>query len=128
MIRPKPISRGNYRYQRKAKPASSLRYDVILEGAVRVYPDGRQVCQDNAAGRREYAKRIEIMVQRQNFRCGCSLTCKERLTMSNATFGHCDLRGAGGSTRDDRIEDENGEWMNAAETWDCNGKKGSKRI
>lgn len=128
MIRPKPISRGTYRYQKKAKPVSSLRYDVILDGAVRVYPDRRQVCQDNAPGRKEYAKRIEAMVQRQNFRCGCSLTCTKRITLATATFGHEGLRGAGGSTRDDRIVDENGEWMNAAETWECNSAKGSKRF
>lgn len=124
MIRPKPISRGNYRYQRKPKPASSLRYDVIMDGAVRVYPDSRQVCQDNVAGRREYTKRVAEMVQRQNFKC---CLCKETLTLSQATFEHLDLRGLGGATREDRIQDEDGNWLNGASHFECNSEKGSRR-
>lgn len=91
------------------------------------YKDGREVCQNTVAGKREYARRVEAMCQRQDWKCGCSLTCTKRITPGNATFGHTNLRGLGGSTRDDRIEDEQGNWINAAETWDCNGAKGSRR-
>lgn len=125
MMRPRPIPRGNYRYQKKAKPPNYLRYDVILDGAVRVYPDGRQVCQENPAGRREYTRRIAAMVQRQNFRC---CLCPESITLSQATFEHTDPRGMGAAFRDDRIEDESGQPMNGAAHWDCNQEKGSRRI
>ena len=59
MIRRRPIPRTH------TYPAQSLRYSTILDGAVRVYPDGREVCQDSPAGWKEYSRRIDVMLQRQ---------------------------------------------------------------
>jgi hypothetical protein len=125
MKRPRPIPRGNYRYRPKPKPPNYLRYDLILDGTVRVYPDCRQVCQDSRAGWREYDRRVEVMLQRQGFKC---CLCPKTLRLSEATFEHTDPRGMGAAFRDDRIEDENGQPMNGAACWDCNGKKGSQRL
>jgi hypothetical protein len=123
-----PVQRSAYRWKRQPKPSRSQHYELILDGAVLKYNDsGREVCQNNAAGKREYARRVEAMCQRQDWKCACSLTCTKRITPGNATFGHTNLRGLGGSRRDDRIMNVNGEWMNTAETWECNSAKGSKR-
>jgi hypothetical protein len=111
MIRRRPIPRS------RPKPEHSLRYRTSPDGAVRVYPDGREVCQENATGRREYLRRVETMVQRQNFRCPA---CKRKLSLFQATFDHFPVkRGMGAAFRDDRIRDENGEWMNRAVHWMC---------
>ena len=114
MIRRRPIPRA------RLYPEKSLRYTVILDGAVRVYPDGREVCQENAAGHREYARRVQVMVQRQNFRC---CLCKRRLSISNATFEHQRRRGMHAAFRDDRIE-KDGQPYNGAAHWVCNSEKG----
>jgi hypothetical protein len=63
-------------------PAESLRYETVMDGAVRVYFDGREVCQDNAAGWREYKRRVSVMVQRQGRRC---CLCNRPLALGNAT-------------------------------------------
>ena len=115
MNRRRPIPRSAYRYLAKAKPANVLRYELILNGAVRRYPNGCEVCQDNAAGWREYKRRIEIMVQRQSYRC---CLCHERLNAADATFEHQRRRGMGGAWRDDRAE------SNGAAHWICNSEKG----
>lgn len=115
MIRRRPIPRS------RSYPESSLRYAVILGGAVRVYPDGREVCQDNPQGWREYKRRVGVMVERQEHRC---CLCNRRLSVGNATFEHQRRRGMHAAFRDDRIEDVNGEPMNGAAHWVCNGLKG----
>jgi hypothetical protein len=121
MIRRRPIPRSSYRWSPSPKPANVLRFELIQGGAVRRYPDGREVCQDNAAGRRLYAARVQEMVQRQNFRCSL---CNELLSPAAATFEHTRRRGAGGSRRDDRIVDDCGNWLNSAAHWICNVEKG----
>lgn len=121
MIRRRPIPRSFYRWLPRPKPANVLRYELILNGAVRVYPDGREVCQDNPAGRREYARRVQVMLQRQNYRCSL---CNGRLSVARATFEHERRRGMGAAFRDDRIEDEQGNWLNTAAHWRCNSKRG----
>ena len=63
MIRKRPIPKARY------YPESSLRYETILDGAVRVYRDGREVCQDSKAGWLEYKRRVKVMLQRQGGRC-----------------------------------------------------------
>ena len=99
-----------------------LRYELILDGAVRVYPDGRQVCQDNLAGRREYLRRLEIMLTRQSYRC---CLCGERIkSKQDATFEHQRRRGMGGAFRDDRIYDGDGLMINGAAHWVCNRERG----
>lgn len=120
MIRRRPIPRSAYHWHPEPKPAS-LRYEIILNGAAIEFPDGRQVCQPNALGRRLYAKRIQEMVQRQNFRC---VLCNRRLALSEATFEHMRRRGAGGARRDDRCVDAEGNWLNAATHFVCNSKRG----
>ncbi|HEY1800060.1 MAG TPA: hypothetical protein VGG46_03915 [Terriglobales bacterium] len=115
----RPIFRQPYRWQPKPKP-SSLRYELILDGAVRVYPGGREVCQDSPAGWREYKRRVEVMVQRQNFRCSL---CGKRISVSTATFEHQRRRGMGAAWRDDRITIDGKDWNSAAH-WVCNGERG----
>ena len=101
VIRRRPIPRTvHYHWTPRPKPQSSLRYETILDGAVRLYPDGREVCQDNAAGYREYKRRVQVMVQRQKYRC---CLCKRRLSQSEATFEHQRRRGMHAAFRDDRI-------------------------
>lgn len=120
MIRRRPLPRSTYRYSPSAKPDRSLRYETILNGAVRVYPGGREVCQDSAAGWREYAKRVRGMVERQNFRC---CLCGGRLSLAQATFEHQRRRGMGAAWRDDRITKDGKDWNGAAH-WVCNREKG----
>jgi len=115
LIRRKPIPSF------RLKPLQSLRYESIQGGAAIRYPDGREVCQENAAGRRLYAKRVQEMVQRQNFRCSL---CGRRLSPGNATFDHDPRRKMGSAFRDDRIVDAEGNWLSGAAHWICNSKKG----
>ena len=126
-LNPNP-KRSNYRWRRKSKKTDSLRYESILGGAVLKYHDGRETCQPSPAGAREYRRRIEAMAQRQELICCICKDPKNILLPWNMTFEHENLRGLGGAFRDDRIEDENGQPMNGAAHFDCNMKKGSKRI
>ena len=119
MIRRRPIPRSAYSWHPEPK-GPSLRYELILDGAVRVYPDGREVCNDSPAGWREYKRRVGVMLQRQNFRC---CLCKRRLSLADATFEHQRRRGLHAAFRDDSIERE-GHPVNGAAHWVCNGKKG----
>ena len=120
MIRRRPISRT------RTFPTESLRYTTILDGAVRVYHDSqgsvvREVCQNSKAGWLEYARRVKVMVQRQERRC---CLCNRPLAQGNATFEHQRRRGMGAAFRDDRIEDQDGNWVNGAAHWVCNREKG----
>ncbi len=104
----------------RPRPEHSLRYSTILDGAVLVYPDGREVCQDSPAGWREYKRRVSVMVQRQNHRC---CLCNKPLALGNATFEHQRRRGMGAAWRDDRISRDGQDWNGAAH-WVCNSEKG----
>lgn len=104
----------------RIRPEVSQHYELILDGAVRRYRDGREVCQDSPAGWREYKRRVEEMVLRQNFRC---CLCNRRLSVGNATFEHQRRRGMGAAWRDDRITKDGQEWNGAAH-WVCNGERG----
>ena len=115
MIRRRPIPRF------RDYPEQSLRYTTILSGAVRVYPDGREVCVDSPAGWREYKRRVEAMLLRQNYRC---CLCGRRLALSQATFEHQRRRGAGGAWRQDAILDKDGNPINGAAHWVCNSERG----
>lgn len=119
MIRRRPIPRSAYSWSPQPK-GPSLRFELILDGAVRQYPNGREVCQDNAAGMREYKRRLRVMLQRQNFRC---CLCTGKLSLADATFEHQRRRGMGAAWRDDRIT-KNGEDWNGAAHWVCNSEKG----
>ena len=100
----------------RPKPEHSLRYTTILDGAVRVYPGGREVCQDSPAGWREYSRRIERMLQRQQWKC--CLCGKKIRSRQDATFEHSRRKGMGSAWRDDREE------RNGAAHWICNSEKG----
>jgi hypothetical protein len=120
MIRRRPIPKL------RPKPEHSLRYQTSADGSFRTYFDYsgnpvREVCQENAAGRREYARRVRIMVERQNGRCSL---CNRKLAVPEATFEHHRRRGMGGAFRDDRITEEHGLWVNSASHWICNGERG----
>ena len=111
MIRRRPIPRF------KLHPPVSQHYELILDGAVRRYRDGREVCTETPAGRREYLRRLDRMVQRQVFRCG---KCRRRMTRSAATFDHWPIkRGMGAAFRDDRVELPDGSEINRAVHWTC---------
>jgi len=85
------------------------------------YDDGREVCQENTAGRREYRRRTLAMRDRQGELCA---RCGEWMSEADTTFDH--ENGRGGGKRDDRIEVD-GERQNAALHGKCNHEKGSKR-
>jgi hypothetical protein len=69
----------------------------------------------------EYKRRVQVMVQRQNYRC---CLCKKRISVADATFEHQRRRGMGGAWRDDRSEDADGKVLNGAAHWICNSEKG----
>lgn len=125
-LNPKP-RRSDYRYKGPKVKGTSMRYELILDGAVMKYPDGREVCQPNLKGMREYRRRIQTMCERQDDTCCICKDTKKRMKPWDATFEHVGLRGLGAAFRDDRIEDEAGKEMNGAAHFDCNGEKGSKR-
>lgn len=120
MIRRRPIPRSPYQWKREPKPAS-MRYELIFNGAVRLHPDGREVCQDSPAGWKEYSRRVEAMLVRQNWRC---CLCGKRLGLRDATFEHQRRRGMGAAWRDDRIVNEDDSVRNGAAHWVCNSEKG----
>jgi hypothetical protein len=120
-MRRRPIPRSDYHYQPSPK-GPSLRYELILNGAVRKYPDGREVCQDSPAGLREYKRRLDIMLTRQGWAC-CDCGKKIR-SREDATFEHQRRRGMGAAFRDDRIYDSQGHQKNGAAHWVCNGERG----
>jgi hypothetical protein len=106
---------------------------ILLDGAVRMFPGGREVCQPNRKGRALYRQRTIDMGRRQGM--VCSICKDEKNLMSLAigfafsmTFQHDDTRGMGGARKDDRIVDENGNPINSAAHCFCNGRLGSRRL
>jgi hypothetical protein len=105
---------------------------------LKIYRDGREVCQNNAAGDALYEQRTMGMVIRQERVCCICQDPKDLMTAENATFEHGSYlwkgvriqgepRGMGGARRDDRIVDANGNWINGAAHGFCNAEKGSRR-
>jgi len=119
--RRRPIPKRLYPWLAAAK-GPSLRYELICNGAVRQYPDGREVCEDSFAGRREYLRRLSTMLTRQGNRC--CLCCRRIHALHDATFEHHRWRGMGSAWRDDRIVDAEGHWINGAAHWICNHERG----
>lgn len=104
--------------------APSLRYDLILDGAVRRYPSGREVCCDTVKGKKEYNRRVASMALRQHGICS-----RGAHLLKNPTFDHSTrCRGNGGGFRDDRIADDEGNWLNSCSCWNCNGQAGSVKL
>lgn len=91
---------------------------------VKVFPDGREVCEKTKAGFIEYRRRIHIMRLRQNNLCNL---CGEPMADDDCTFEHEEGRGIGGGHRDDRIE-RDGHSYNSVAHWHCNVKKASMRL
>jgi len=102
----------------------SKRYFVPEPESIHTYPDGRQVCQDNAAGKREYKARTTEMWLRQDGIC--PITGKW-VDQNRAQFDHEAGRGSNGGHRDDRTRNDKGEWQNAAVSHEGNTIKGSQR-
>ena len=103
-------------------PTESLRYETIMDGAVRVYPDGREVCDTKTrAGNEEYRRRVKLMWERQQRHCSL---CGRPMALGNATFEHQRRRGMGAAWRQDAIEDKDGNPINSAAHWVCNGVRG----
>ena len=103
------------------KPA---RYYVPEKDSITTYPDGREVCTETAAGKREYKARITEMWLRQEG--VCPITGKW-VDQNVAQFDHEAGRGSNGGHRDDRTLNDDGEWQNAAVSPEGNSIKGSKR-
>ena len=107
--------------------------------AVRVFKDGREVCNLLCKeGRDEYMRRKRVMWERQKGICclfGIDPTCPGKLNWGDAMFEHEGGRGSGGGKRDDRIEiveERNGMTikrnLNGVAHAKCNSWKGSRRI
>ena len=100
------------------------KYFVAPKPAVKVFPDGREVCNLKVkAGKQEYYQRTITMLIDQMMRCAI---CHRPLDIIWAYFDHEAGRGSGGGHRDDRIEVD-GHKQNAAVCRRCNSEKGSKR-
>ena len=99
------------------------KYFTPPKEAVKVFPDGREVCSNTIAGSREYQLRLTEMYERQGQMCAIHAGW---ITREEATFDHQAGRGSGGGHRDDRTE-VRGQWQNAALCIHCNGAKGSRR-
>src|SRR3954462_974063 len=84
----RPIPRQPYSWTPEPK-GPSLRFDLILEGAVRVYKDAigkvlREVCQDSPAGVAEFTRRLGLALSRQHWMCSA---CDRKIrTTAEATF------------------------------------------
>jgi hypothetical protein len=104
--------------------------------AIRVFKDGREVCNLNIKeGRDTYMQRIRDMRDRQGKVCclyGVIQECPGFLALKDATFEHQDGKGHGGGHRDDRImrPDKKGVLRpyNGAAHYKCNALKASRRL
>ncbi len=100
----------------------------------RVFRDGRtkinQLCKE---GRDEYHRRVRIMWERQDRKCGLQISppCKGRggrLLIDEAQFDHSYGRGMEGGKRSDSIVDKDGNPTNMAVCCWCNIMKGSRPL
>jgi 5-methylcytosine-specific restriction endonuclease McrA len=86
--------------------------------AVKVFRDGREVCQQlTKGGRDEYERRKRVAWEKQNHICAI---CHLPLRWSDCTADHIKTRKMGGGSRDDRQENL------AAVHWVCNTQRGSR--
>lgn len=90
-----------------------------IRNGVRYCPDGREVCQDTAEGKREYARRRAHASLLQSHLCGI---CEEYMPEDDRTMDHKQPRGMGGARRDDRQENLH------AVHFLCNSAKASRRM
>lgn len=99
------------------------KYFIAEPEAVTVFPDGRECCNKNAAGKREYLARTVELWERQEGLCPI---CGNWIELRFAQMDHQNGRGANGKHRDDRTI-VNGKWHNSALHGICNTRKGSER-
>lgn len=103
---------------------TSLKWELILDGAVRRYLDGREVCCDTVKGKREYERRTLEMALRQHGICS-----RGPHLLKNPTFDHSTkCRGMGSAFRNDAIVDANGDPINSCSCCNCNGQAGSVKL
>lgn len=103
--------------RRKGPPARQV--------AVKVMPDGREICSGTEAGRREYERRkIQMWELDDHLCCVCD---REITDVRLLTFEHWDGRGMGGAKQDDRIHD-GARRINGVSHFRCNVAKGSKKL
>lgn len=106
-----------------ANPHRRSKY--LDEDGVYRYPNGREVCSDTVAGKREYKRRLyEMWIRQKGI---CAGPCGRFYDLDLMTFEHERPRKFGGSERDDRIIDEHGKPFNAATCLRCNKARGSRR-
>ena len=116
--------------QRRRKERLQLAASGV-DNAVRTLPDGREICNDNVAGIREYKSRTHQMADWQHWVCclhGHAPMCPGRMAPYDVTFDHEGGRGMNGGKRDDRIALPNGKRQNGAAHRACNNWKGSRVI
>lgn len=99
-----------------------------MKDPVKIMPDGREICQQNRAGRIEYRNRTEKMARRQKMICGICEDPANPMSLAlgfdfSATFEHEDGRGMGGAKRNDAIW-KDGKPYNRAAHYICNMRKG----
>lgn len=90
-----------------------------MKPAVRTFPDGREVCLDTAAGRREYYRRADVVYEEYRHRCWL---CGGSLIRDSMAVDHKIPKGTNSGWRDDRIENI------APAHYPCNSRRGSRRI
>jgi hypothetical protein len=86
--------------------------------ALFIYPDGREVCRPNTAGKAEYRLRRSLAWNLQKGLCGI---CHLPVSLEAAVTDHKEPRGMGGARRDDRQAN-----IRATHHM-CNMEKGSRR-
>jgi hypothetical protein len=118
------------RKRRKVRKPS-WRWEII-DNAYQRFPDGREVCLNNAAGQAEYHRRTIEMARRQHWVCGLAAYGKclrpgiglvEGHELLGPTFEHFNKRGAG--KRTDSVDPA---VRNCAAHAVCNGALGSSRL
>ena len=92
------------------------------QDAVKVYPDGREVCSGTPEGMDVYCLRRIEMWERQSSTCAI---CGEWLSSTCITFDHEDGRTSG--HKNEKLWRDDGRPMNAAVHLYCNIQRGSKR-
>jgi hypothetical protein len=81
--------------------------------------NGREICTDDQAGRREYRRRRELAWDRDR---GICILCEQPVSLEQATTEHIQTKGMGGSKHDDRLENL------AVSHWFGNNARGSMSL
>jgi 5-methylcytosine-specific restriction endonuclease McrA len=90
-----------------------------MKPAVKIFPDGREVCQDSAAGKREYYRRADEVWERYG---KCCWLCGKSLDRGAMAVDHIRPKGTNSAWRDDRA------FNIAPACYPCNSRRGSRRM